>query len=487
MPKRSSVSAAATEPTEQSLNGPWLIRGLLLACATLAAVSLIPLGQETANDANSWLVWANQLGHGRGINFSVGPSWKPVPVLPLALVSALSGSVAVYAWLWLVRFCALATSVILFNLVRRDWGTAGGVVAGLLPLAISPWVTTAISGMSEPVLVAAAAAAALAARDNRPRLALALGVLVGLIRPEAWLLVLIWLGWRLHRGESRRAVLLQGSGAIALWLAAWFALPALLGGGALQASDRAGELLANGSSVSGMFGQWLRVLPPIAWILIPSGIAAVGLRRMTSGGLVGIALLTAAAIWLIEIAILKVAGIEPAISRYALPAGIALCALGGIGASCLLSSATAEEAPSSWLRPLAISLVALLTVASLASGWNASHNSWNNAIAFQNSSDRELSALNSAGGVKALGGCLPFATSGYPLHARILARRLGVPLQAIAATAPPVDKAITLTSTNPAVAYQPPIPKGLPAPLAQVGDWTVTYYGPPSGCPIRSR
>ena len=292
MPKRSSVSAAAAEPTRHSLNGPSLTRGLLLACAALAAVSLIPLGQETGNDANSWLVWANQLGHGHGIDFSVGPSWKPVPVLPLALVSALSGSVAAYAWLWLVRFCALATSVILFDLVRRDWGTAGGAVAALLPLAISPWVTTAISGMSGPVLVASAAAAALAARNNRPRIRLGFGVLVGLIRPEAWLLLLIWLGWRLHKGESRRTVVLQGAGATALWLAAWFALPALLGGGALQASNRAGELLANGSSVSGMFGQWLRVLPPVAWILIPSGIAAGGLGRKTPGGPVWIAPLT---------------------------------------------------------------------------------------------------------------------------------------------------------------------------------------------------
>ncbi|CAB4882089.1 MAG: hypothetical protein F2799_07710 [Actinobacteria bacterium] len=477
------MSAAAAEPGRHSVNGPWLIRGLLLTCAALAAVSLIPLGQETGNDANSWLVWANQLGHGHGINFSVGPSWKPVPVLPLALVSALSGSVAAYAWLWLVRFCALATSVILFDLIRRDWGNVGGAVAALLPLAISPWVTTAISGMSEPVLVAAAAAAALADRDNRPRLALALGVLVGLIRPEAWLLVLIWLGWRLHKGENRRAIILQGAGATALWLTAWFALPALLGGGALQASNRSGELLANGASLSGMFGQWLRVLPPVAWILIPAGIAAVGLRRKTQGGMVGIALLTAAAIWLIEITLLKALGIEQAISRYALPAGIALCALGGISASCLLlSTATTAGASSSWLRPLAISLVALLTVASLVSGWGPSRDSWNNAIVFQNSSNRELSALNKAGGIKTLGGCLPFATSGYPSHARILARRVGVPLQAIGATAPPVGKAITLTSTNPAVGYQPPSPEGVPAPLAQVGDWTVTYYGPPSGC-----
>ena len=107
---------------------------------------------------------------------------------------------------------------------------------------------------------------------------------------------------------------------------------------------------------------------------------------------------------------------------------------------------------------------------------------WSGARVYLRSSNNQLAALEKAGGVRALGGCIPFATSGYPSHARIIARRTDQPLQAYTEQPGNPQRAVILKSSNPAVGSQPELPAGRPFPLARVGDWTVLYYGPHSGC-----
>lgn len=452
-------------------------------CAIAAAVSLIPLGQETGNDANSWLVWAGQLAQGHSINFSVGPSWKPLPVLLSLPFEFLSSQFAAHVWLWFVRFCLLATSLLLFKLTRKEWGLLGGAVAALLPFAIGPWVTAGMAGMSEPVLVAASLSAITAGTSGRPRLALGFAIAAGLIRPEVWVFVFLWLAWRgLTRRDNPIPIIRDGIGALGVWLLLWFAIPAAAGGTALQASDRAGETIGLGQSGFGLLGEWLRIVPPKAWVLIPLGLTAGLLLRRTRRGRFALLAAAFAALWLLETAALNLTGSEPGLSRYAIPAGIAFCAIAGCGAGWLLELTEASATRELVLRTSVTFAVGLLAGWALIGSAKSTRTSWDNAIAFQASSDSELAALNKAGGLKALNGCLPFATAGYPSHARILARRVNRPLQAFSAIPEDAHRAIVLTSNNPGVRAIPQMPSGTGVPLSTSGPWTVTYFGPRSGC-----
>ncbi|MCX6388432.1 MAG: hypothetical protein NTX07_06845 [Solirubrobacterales bacterium] len=452
-------------------------------CAIAAAVSLIPLGQETGNDANSWLVWAGQLAQGHSINFSVGPSWKPLPVLLSLPFEFLSGQLAAHLWLWFVRFCLLATSLLLFKLTRREWGLLGGAVAALLPFAIGPWLTAGIAGMSEPVLIAASLAAITAGTSGRPRLALGFAIAAGLVRPEVWIFVLFWLTWRMLKdGEPFRTVAREGLGALSIWFVLWFVLPVSAGAKALQASDRASEFMDLGANGSAIFGVWLRVVPQKAWILIPVGLLAGAVLRHQRRGRFALLAAAAAAVWLVETLALNLVGVEPGISRYAIPAGIALCALAGAGAGWLLELTEASATRELVLRTSVTFAVGLLAGWALIGSAKSTRTSWDNAIAFQASSDSELAALNKAGGLKALNGCLPFATAGYPSHARILARRVNRPLQTFSAIPEDAHRGIVLTSNNPGVRAIPQMPSGTGVPLSTSGPWTVTYFGPRSGC-----
>ena len=455
-------------------------------CAIAAAVSLIPLGQETGNDANSWLVWAGQLAQGHSINFSVGPSWKPLPVLLSLPFEFLSSQLAAHLWLWFVRFCLFATSLLLFDLTRKEWGLLGGAVAALLPLAIGPWLTAGIAGMSEPVLIAASLAAITAGTSGRPRLALGFAIAAGLVRPEVWVFVLLWLTWRMLKdGEPLGTAAREGLGALSIWFVLWFVLPISAGAKALQASDRASEFMDLGANGSAIFGVWLRVVPQKAWILIPVGLLAGAVLRHQRRGRFALLAAAAAAVWLVETLALNLAGVEPGISRFAIPAGIALCGLAGAGAGWLLELVSSTGGQRGWLRAGAYLAVGFAIAWSLASASTGTRSSWNNAIAFQASSDSQLAALQKAGGTNALGGCLPFATAGYPSHARILSRRLNLPLQAVTAAPTDPTRGILLTSSDYAVRAIPQLPTGPVLPLAKVGVWTVSYFGPSSGCSPR--
>ena len=444
---------------------------------------MLLLSEPTGNDPNSWIVWATQLALGHGVDFSVGPSWKPLPVLASLPPALVSSSLAAFAWVWLIRFAALTTSVLLYRLVGRYWGVAGGVTAALTPFLIQPWVKSAVIGMSEPVLLALMLGAACAAIEGKDRLAVVLASGAGLVRPEVWPLVLIWFGWKWRSGSitgSRAAGLTAG--VVGIWGVSWFGIPLALGAALDQGTSRAAAALDLGASGTGLLGIWLKDIPSLAWPLIPIGvIAAVVCRRQPKGKFT---LVCCAAVlgWLFETWALNAAGILPGIARYALPAGIIGCAVAGSGAGWVAE--WLSRVKLTWLTPAsAATLVAVAAVVvTIGGGVEMNRTTWNEAIIYRDSAAEEWAALRKAGGVGGLAGCLPFATSGYPSHARMLARNSDQPLQAFTADPQSPDRAIVLQSSNPGVGSQPRLPRTKAIALSKIGSWTVIYYGPKSGC-----
>jgi hypothetical protein len=435
------------------------------ACALVAGLSLIPLHQETANDPNSWLAWATQLAAGHSVNFAVGPSWKPLPLMVTTPIALISPSAAAIFWLGLVRFSALMASVVLFDLTRREGGPFAGAVAALLPFAIAPWTKTAITGMAEPVATAAMLGSLCAAVRGHRRFCFLLMFAAGLARPEAWVLLGAYCVWWAR--EDRQAIVWLLAGA-ALTLIAWLGLPVAAGGKALQSADRA---IASGTKGPGsLLSSWSRNLPARSWTLIPVGAWASIQRRWT----IGLIITSASIVWLVEITALTLMS-YPAIGRYEIPAAVALCSTAGLGAAWLRSLV-----PIGAARNVITLAVAAVVGWSVAAGVGDLRTAWNNAIVFQDSSDQAISAIDRAGGISALSGCLPLLTSGDPTHSRIEARRLGLPLADVGRSVP--GARIALISSDPAVGLPPELPRGPQRTLAESGGWRLVQLGPPGRC-----
>ena len=435
-----------------------------MTVALIIGVALtVALSEPVANDPNAWLVWAGQLARGSIPAFQTGPSWKPLPALITLPAALVSQSTAAFTWMVLVRFCALAASVLLFAITKPRWGTFAAVVAAFMPLVIPDWATATITGLSEPVMLAAALAALEAHLRGRTRIALLMAVIACLVRPEAWIFIAAYSVWLLRTGGAREAVpILVAGGAIVI---GWF-LP-IFGahGDALQAASRAHDYRTeNGGSFD--LGVWLRSVPAKLWPLIPVGLIAA-VRKADVVTLVATA---AAGVWLIEVAILVLAG-YPNFSRFVLPAFVVLCLAGGAGAGWLTSLASAR-----WQAVLVQCLISLAALWGLAGAFDAARASWRQAERIVTNADRAERTLQEAGGVVWISRCSPIATNGYPKYDRILSRRLGLALEIF------TNHSASTTLHGSGVLTGPPtnlIPGG--QVVSAYGGWTLTVR-PSAGC-----
>jgi hypothetical protein len=165
---------------------------------------------------------------------------------------------------------------------------------------------------------------------GRRKLALALGVLAGLVRPEVWALLIIYGLWLLRR-DGKRALLPVALGAVAEAVG-WFGVPALAGGDPLQASHRARVYTARIVPVDEFARRVATELPWPMWALIALGIAAtVRLkdRLLTAFTAAGVG-------WLGLVTVMTESGYS-GISRYALPALILLGVTAGAGVGWVVS------------------------------------------------------------------------------------------------------------------------------------------------------
>jgi hypothetical protein len=321
---------------------------IALACLLAAAPSLLIFNEGLTYDPAAWAVWAAELPH-RRMGLGSGPSWKPLPVFVTAPFALVSWNFGGTAWLVIVRACALGTSILLWRMASRivsgegkpfsnqPAAIAAGGTAALMPWLIPSWLQFAAAGGSEPVLMALLLCGVEAHLAGRRRLALALGVLAGLVRPEVWAFLVIYGVWLLRR-DGKRAVLPLGIGGL-VELAGWFGIPAIAGGDPLQATHRARVYTEALVPVDEFARRVATELPWSAWALIAIGlVAAVSLRdRLLTA-------FTAAGLgWLVLVTVMTESGYS-GISRYAVPALVLLAVTAGAGVGWLVSFAGSRQA-----------------------------------------------------------------------------------------------------------------------------------------------
>ena len=185
----------------------------IFACIGVAAASLL-IADEPVYDAWAWLVWGRELADLR-LDTTSGPSWKPLPVLIAAPLS-LAGEAAPQLWLVLVRAAWLLSFVLAAELAYdltaqrpqrlRIAAAAFAVVALALPFDdVTMWGRQAAGGMAEPLLVALVLGAVRSVLAGRVTAALGLLALAALVRPEAWLLLVLYAAWSCRARPRARA------------------------------------------------------------------------------------------------------------------------------------------------------------------------------------------------------------------------------------------------------------------------------------------
>lgn len=211
-------------------------RGLLTACVALSAVSLLGPHVPTY-DPTAWLIWGREITH-LDLTTLNGPSWKPLPVLFTTPFALLGDTLAPLLWLVVARAGGLFALALAFRVAARLAGPAAGVIAVAALVLENVFVVDFARGNSEGLQVAITLWAIERHLDGQPRDAFALGLAVGLLRPEMWPFVAAYGAWLAFR--DRRALLPVAIGFAAM-LALWF-VPDYLGSGQLlRSAARAAE------------------------------------------------------------------------------------------------------------------------------------------------------------------------------------------------------------------------------------------------------
>ena len=157
----------------------------LVAASVLLALASLALPSAPGYDPWSWLVWGRELA-GLDLSTSEGPAWKPLPVLFIAPLAAVSEELAPEGWLVVARAGAILATALAFVVARRLAGgsRAAGIAAALGLLLVPGWIENAAVGNSEGLLVALILLAVERGLDGRLQAAFALGVLAALLRVE---------------------------------------------------------------------------------------------------------------------------------------------------------------------------------------------------------------------------------------------------------------------------------------------------------------
>jgi hypothetical protein len=308
-------------------------------CLALATASLA-LAHEPVYDAWAWLVWGRELA-AFGLDTSSGPSWKPLTVA-LAVPLSLAGDLAPQLWLVLVRAAWLFSLVLAGELAWRLAGAraplrarsaASAFAAISLTLLADPvttWARQGAGGMSEPLLVALVLGAVRADLAGRVRLALLLGALAALVRPEVWPLLAIYGAWRW------RSQAVSGNRPLIVALAValpvlWIAPDLIAGGDALRGAERA----RRGSPGALQVLTRAATQPLlVAWPLTLVALAGRD-RRLIALGIGALA-------WIATVAAMTALGF-PGLPRFMAPAAAVAGVLGGIGLARLLACPSAPR------------------------------------------------------------------------------------------------------------------------------------------------
>jgi hypothetical protein len=300
----------------------------------LAALSLLAPSQP-GYDAWAWLVWGREVA-ALQLDTVAGPAWKPLPVAVTSLLSP-AGDAAPALWLVVARAGSIAAVLLAARLASRLAGGSrvAAVAAGAGVALSAGWGWHGAVGNAEGLFLALVLAAALGARDDRHGLALALGGLAALLRPEAWPFLGAYGLWLWLRRPALRPWALAGATMLpVLWL-----VPEWLGSGDLMRSSERARIPNPGAPATAARplldslerAAAIPLLPLLAAALVPV-LPAVRPRRRRWRRPVPAAAVPALAglAWVALVAAMAEAGYsgEP---RYHLPGAGLIAVSGGVG------------------------------------------------------------------------------------------------------------------------------------------------------------
>ena len=272
------------------------------AAAAIAVITLVRSGfpinpsRWGYDDAYVTYRYASNLAHGLGFVFNPGEravlgTSTPLYALALALGARFGADIPTLS----IAIGSLATALTLAMIVllARRAGTPAAGVAAALGWSLSPFTYRYVEGMETPVYMALIVFALWAATERRRMMALTLGALATLVRPDGLAVLAVVAGAiALQRRWSWPTAL-----PAAILLAAWIAYATLRFGSPIPASGLAKGVLPD--AISGRFSlsssQCVELLAPalglsgrsVPWVgpaAVGAGLAAAVLARRSVRG-----------------------------------------------------------------------------------------------------------------------------------------------------------------------------------------------------------
>jgi hypothetical protein len=304
-------------------------------CVVLAAVSAAVLPTVPSYDPWAWISWGREVVDPH-LSFAIsgGPSWKPLPVFPFTTVYALFGSgAAPTLWVITARAGGLLGLVAAYRLASRLVGAprwaavAAGLIAAAGVVLTQEWFYEMFRGTSEPMLIACALWAVDRHLERRYGWAFVLGVATGLIRPEAWPLLIVYAAWLWWRIPRLRLVVVLGLLSLPFF---WFVPPWVGSGQPFLAAQHAAEY--NGALGKHPFftvlgrGLDVQTVPVLVFALV--AVALAWFRRPREW--LTLALGAGGLVWWVVVVGMTLDG-YPGLERFYLPAAGVACVLAGVG------------------------------------------------------------------------------------------------------------------------------------------------------------
>ena len=450
---------------------------ILIGCLGLAAATLF-LPSIPSYDAWSWLIWGREVIH-LDLSTTGGPTWKPLPVL-FTTVFALFGKAAPDLWIVVARAGGFLALVLAFRVARRLVspgvpGLAAGAIAAV-GVATAPGFFRMMGlATSEGLLMALTLLAVDRHIARRPRAAFVSGFFVGLLRPDAWPLLVIYGIWLVRRDRSSWP-LVVGLAALlpALWLLPewWGSGDPLRGSHRAKLPDRTTYLAYPHPARQAFHDARHCVLQPIALgaaLALALELARFARRRPRAEVLVAAA---GAVAWL-AIVVVMVARGYAGTPRYFMGAAAVIATLGGVGWGGLASVAGAMARSRRVLASLMAAVVAVGAFALIAHyerpelpGQRDEARSIREA---SRGRDTLPAAIDRAGGRRRILACGPPRT--LAAVRPIVAWYLDAPARRVA-THPRRHGFVIQIRRNRSDHFGPRAPAGA-RPVARVGDWRI--------------
>ena len=390
----------------------WWATGAGLVLLSLVIVAWA--GTRPGFDPYGWLVWGQQTITG-SLDTNAAPSWKPLPYL-FTVPLALAGHYQVR--LWMITSLAVSLSGVVFagriadRLVgaprERRWaGLVAAAFAGLGILGLSDgtqgYSHYLLSAQSDPMIVALCLGAIDCHLSERPRWALALGVLASLGRPEVWPFLALYMAWAWRAVPSMRRLIVAGAFLLVLL---WFGIPAITARSPFVAGANA---LGSGRALhhDKLFGTIRRFLGLHATIVEIIALSVVGVALWRRERTI-LALAAGVVVWVVLEIAFALHG-WPGLPRYMFEAGAVVVVLAAVGVGRLLAVPPAISPLAAWGG---IALVVAICAGLVPTALSRARNERKDLRA-QRARTTEIDSLGSA--ITKFGGAALLRTCGAPL------------------------------------------------------------------------